>query len=326
MEFRTVLTNSHRRDSIKHSHRILMIGSCFSDNIGNRLRSAMMQVEINPFGTVYNPASILEEVKHIISGEEIKETDLFQANGMWNHFSFHSHFSRACKTAALSEMNARLIQAHNHLKQCNEVIITLGTAFVYRHKVQDMIVSNCHKLPAAEFARQMMSVTQVSECLDEMVRLLHDFAPQARVIFTVSPIRHVSDGLEQNQLSKSVLRVAVGEMVTRYPKCCEYFPAYEIMMDDLRDYRFYAADMVHPSDVAVEYIWNTFKATYFDDNTAQTASRCERISKRLAHRPMTDNREAIEKFNNETKKIITNLVKEYSYLCNIDHLKDYIAP
>lgn len=326
MEFRTVLINSHQRDNIKHNHRIMMIGSCFSDNIGNRLRNAMMQVEINPFGTVYNPASILEEIKQVISGTEINAPDLFFANGMWNHFSFHTHYSRADKASAYNVMNAKLKHAHLHLKQCNEVIITLGTAFVYRHKELNKIVSNCHKLPSADFTRQMMSVAQVSECLDEIVCLIHDFVPQSRVIFTVSPIRHVSDGLEQNQLSKSVLRVAVGEVVARHSRYCEYFPAYEIMMDDLRDYRFYAADMVHPSDVAIEYIWNTFKATYFDDNTAQMASRCERISKRLAHRPMTDNHDAIERFISETKKIITNLVAEYPYLADIQHLKDYIAP
>lgn len=324
MEFRTVIRNFGERWGIKHSHRIMLIGSCFSDNIGSRLAGAMMNVEVNPFGTVYNPASIESEVERIVSGVPIEEAELFVANGMWNHFSFHTHYSRSDKHAALESMNGRLARAHKHLKECNEVIITLGTAFVYRHKAAGRVVSNCHKLPACEFTRTMMDVGEVTACLDNVVSLIAGYAPNARIIFTVSPIRHLADGLEQNQLSKSTLRVAVGEIIARHSARCEYFPAYEIMMDDLRDYRFYAADMIHPSDVAVEYIWNTFKGVYFDDSAAQTASRCERVSKRLAHRTMTDNKDASERFHRETREVIMNLVSEYPYLKELPKLAEYI--
>ena len=326
MEFRTVIGNIDNQGMIQHSHNIMLIGSCFSDNIGNKLKRALMNVEINPFGTVYNPASILGEIERIVDLILVDETELFMHNGMWHHYGFHSKFSSDSAEKAMSKMNKHITSAHNHLKHCDFVIITLGTAFVYEAKSLGKIVSNCHKVPTKEFNRFLLSFEHIRTLLDTIVTKISNFAPHAKIIFTVSPIRHIGDGLEQNQLSKSLLRAAVGETIAANHNACIYFPAYEIMMDDLRDYRFYATDMVHPSDVAVEYIWNTFKATYFDDNTAQTASRCERISKRLAHRPMTDNREAIEKFNNETKKIITNLVKEYSYLCNIHHLKDYIAP
>lgn len=324
MEFRTLLKNFERQKDFKHSHSITLIGSCFSDNIGNKLSNALFHTDINPFGTVYNPASILNEIERIISGNSITEDELFFANGMWNHFGFHSHFSKADKYKAIEYMNNRLRNAHTHLKNSNWVIVTFGTVFVYENKACGKIVSNCHKLPAKEFNRRMLTITETTSYVNRIAEVINNFAPQAKIIFTVSPIRHIADGLEQNQLSKSVLRVAVNEIITRHSSFCDYFPAYEIMMDDLRDYRFYATDMVHPSEVAIEYIWNTFKGAYFDDNTAQTVSRCERIYKRLSHRPMTDNIEAITRFKQETQEILSKLTAEYPYLKDIPQLSKSI--
>lgn len=324
MDFRTAIRIGDKHKHIEHHDYIMMLGSCFSDNIGCKLHDAMFHVNVNPFGTVYNPASILNEVRRIISGEQITAEELFHANGVWNHFGFHSHFSKASKNDALERMNQRLTQAHEHLLNCDIVIITLGTAFVYEHNSSKQVVSNCHKLPASEFSRKMMSIEEVSSCLNEIIGEIRSFTPKARIIFTVSPIRHVADGLEQNQLSKSILRAVAGVTAANHNEYCDYFPAYEIMMDDLRDYRFYAADMVHPSDVAIEYIWNTFKASYFNDRTAQAVLRCERLSKRLSHRHMTDNQEAIACFKAETSEIAANLIKEYPYLENITQLKNIL--
>lgn len=314
MEFRTTIRNYEKKLNIKHTHKIMLIGSCFSDNIGSKLNHAMFNTLINPFGTVYNPASILNEINHIVSNENISENDMFFANGMWNHFLFHSHFSKADKHTAISHMNDCLTQAHNYLRQCDFIFITLGTAFVYEHKSSQMIVSNCHKLPAKDFQKRMLTCNEVKACLSKIIATISEYAPQTKIIFTVSPIRHIADGLEANQMSKCTLRVAIGEIIAENHDKCDYFPAYEIMMDDLRDYRFYSSDMIHPSDVAIDYIWDTFKATYFNDNTAQTIARCERISKRLAHRPMTENLEAIERFKTETIEITQKLQQEFPYL------------
>lgn len=324
MEFRTKIKTPKNSFKIRHSDKIMLIGSCFSNNIGSKLHNALIQTEINPFGTVYNPASILNEIARIISGEKIRETELFQANGMWNHFGFHSQFSKTDVNEALSTMNYSLEHAGTYLKQCDVLFITLGTAIIYENRHTGFTVSNCHKLPAREFNRRMMSCEEVKSCLASIITVLSEYAPQVKVIFTVSPIRHVSDGLEQNQLSKSILRTAVGEFISAHNDRCGYFPAYEIMMDDLRDYRFYAADMVHPSDIAIEYIWDTFKDTYFDECTTQTASFCERVSKRMAHRPMTDNHEAITRFNEETAHIVIDLIKEHPYLENLPQLKNFL--
>ena len=314
MEFRTSIGNLNNQGMIQHSHRIMLLGSCFSDNIGNKLRRSLMQMQINPFGTVYNPASILGEVERIIDGTPASENELFKHNDMWHHYGFHSKFSSDSADKALTKMNLSISTAHNHLRQCDFVIITLGTAFVYEAKSINKIVSNCHKVPAKEFNRYLLTFGQIRDTLDTIVTKITDFTPKAKIIFTVSPIRHIGDGLEQNQLSKSLLRAAVGEVVSAHSQVCSYFPAYEIMLDDLRDYRFYASDMLHPSDVAIDYIWNTFKASFFDDSTAQLVARCERACKRIEHRPFTDNASEIEKFRNETAKVLDALANEYPYI------------
>lgn len=313
MEFRTAIKNIQGFGEISHSDSLFLIGSCFSDNIGAKLKKSLMRAEVNPFGTVYNPASILSEIERIISAKPIAQEELFSHNGLWHHFGFHSKFSNTNSENALASMNKSLSDAHEALKKCNTVIITLGTAFVYEYKAIGAIVSNCHKIPAKEFNRYLLSFSQIKDILDLICEKINNFAPQANIIFTVSPIRHIGDGLEQNQLSKSLLRAAIGELVDNSNKC-SYFPAYEIMMDDLRDYRFYTADMIHPSDVAIDYIWETFKNTYFSDSTQLLATRCERVFKRLEHRPLTNNIEEITKFRNETAKIIDNLVAEFPHI------------
>ena len=186
-------------------------------------------------------------------------------------------------------------------------------------------MSNCHKVPQYQFLREMATVPDITTTLTDALERLWRFNPAVRVIFTVSPIRHIADGLEVNSLSKATLRVAVNNVLARanarQPRV-DYFPAYEIVMDDLRDYRFYTPDMVHPSDVAVEYIWQQFQATYLDDRSAQAVARCERVNKRLQHRPMSASPEQVERFNADTRHVLRNLIKEYPYLDEI--LRDKI--
>ena len=251
MEFRTSLKLRETRGALCHSDGIMMLGSCFSDNIGARLRSAMMRVDINPFGTIFNPMSVAASIKRIITGTPIAGMELFKANGVWNSYAFHSRFSKSDKMVALEKMNQRISEAHRHLKEAKALIITLGTAMVYRLKATGEVVGNCHKVPQHEFLRGMAGISETVDEMSEAMEMLLRFNPGIRVIFTVSPIRHIADGLETNSLSKATLRCAVDAIIARYPQC-EYFPSYEIMLDDLRDYRFYAADMIHPSDVAIE--------------------------------------------------------------------------
>lgn len=299
---------------MRHSDKMLLMGSCFSDNIGAKLRDAMVDVLVNPFGTIFNPLSIAGAVDKIIDNATIAGAELFMSGGVWNSYDFHSRFSMASKDAALQRMNASIGEAHEHLKVCNTLVLTLGTAVVYRRRDTGEVVTNCHKVPQQEFTRRLASVEEITESLTRAVERLHEFNPALRILFTVSPIRHIADGLEMNSLSKAVLRVAVNNVVRQFKGFVEYFPAFEIVIDDLRDYRFYAADMVHPSDVAIEYIWQTFQATYFDDRSTQAIARCERVSKRLKHRPMSNNPDVVARFNADTQAVIANLKKEYPYI------------
>ena len=314
MEFRTMIHPREGEHFMRHSDKMLLIGSCFSDNIGAKLRDAMVDVLVNPFGTIFNPLSIAAGVDKIIDNATIAGVELFMSGGVWNSYDFHSRFSMANKDAALQRMNASISEAHEQLKVCNTLILTLGTAVVYRRRDTGEVVTNCHKVPQQEFTRRLASVEEITEALTRAVQRLHEFNPSLRILFTVSPIRHIADGLEMNSLSKAVLRVAINNVVRQFKDFVEYFPAFEIVMDDLRDYRFYSADMVHPSETAIEYIWQTFQATYFDDRSTQAIARCERVSKRLKHRPMSNNPDVVARFNADTQAVIANLKKEYPYI------------
>lgn len=315
MEFRTTIRIGDNQGWLHHSDSLMMMGSCFSDNIGAKLRAAMMLVDINPFGTIYNPLSIASSLNRLIDNKPIAGMDLFQQNGVWNSYAFHSRYSMPDKEAALLRMNQRIAKAHEHLRTSQVLVVTLGTALVYRLRATGQVVNNCHKVPQHQFERKLLNVSETVKALSDVCCRLREFNPELRIIFTVSPIRHVADGLETNSLSKATLRVAINEVLTILEDpLLTYFPAYEIVNDDLRDYRFYATDMVHPSEVAIEYIWQMFQASYFDDRSAQAIARCERVSKRLAHRPMSGNREVVERFNADTRTVVRNLVKEYPYL------------
>ena len=314
MDFRTTIHPREGDNFMRHSDKMMLIGSCFSDNIGAKLKDAMVDVTVNPFGTIFNPLSIAASLHKIIEGEVVAGADLFLSNGVWSCYDFHSRFSMADKDAALNKMNRSIEEAHRHLSQCKTLIVTLGTAVVYRRRDTGEVVSNCHKVPQHEFTRRLASVEEVTDALSAVMKRLHEYNPELRVLFTVSPIRHIADGLEINSLSKATLRVAINNVVRQFKDFAGYFPAYEIVMDDLRDYRFYAADMVHPSDVAIEYIWQTFQATYFDDRSTQAIARCERVSKRLKHRPMSNNPDVVARFNADTQAVIANLKKEYPYI------------
>lgn len=321
MELRTAIKIDERRGTITHSDATVLLGSCFSDNIGARMRTAMMNVDVNAFGPIYNPLSIATNLQRAIDGTPLMGDDVFLAGGMWNSFLFHSKMSRSNKLRALEGMNRRIASCHEHLLNARTLIVTLGTAMVYRHRPTGCVVSNCHKLPGHEFARSMASIDDMTDALHRTFNSLLKLNSGINIIITVSPIRHIADGLSQNSLSKAMLRVVADNLVKLMPDKVVYFPSYEIVMDDLRDYRFYAADMVHPSDVAVEYIWQAFQATFFDDRTSQAVARCERVSKRLNHRHITDNAEAIARFDADTRAVVANLIKEYPYIASHPAIK-----
>ena len=292
MEFYTQIKIKPFDKRISHSQQILSIGSCFAENIAQRLRSAKFHVTSSPTGILFNPESIADCIDALSQKRVIAEEELKQANGVWFDFNFHSSFSSTDRHAAVSTMQNAINQGSEALKNSEVVIITFGSAWVYRHKATDKVVANCHKQPQSIFQRELLSTHQIVE---RWSKLLESTLRGKQVIFTVSPIRHLSDGLEQNSLSKSILRVAIAELVERFDNA-SYFPSFEIMNDVLRDYRFYAEDMLHPSSVAVEYIWQRFSEVAFSQPTLELIESIAKISQAAAHRPFNPTSAAYHDF------------------------------
>lgn len=308
MEFRTPVLPLRHEGLVVHDRPVIMLGSCFSDNIGRCLRDALFDVNVNPYGTLYNPASIASALGEIISCRSYGRGDLFMYEGRYHSFSHHSAFSGVSSDSVLSGINSSICLAHEMLQSATVLCVTFGTAYVYRLADSGQVVSNCHKLPPSRFCRQAMAVDEIIGIWQPLVDRLLDFNPGIKIVFTVSPIRHLADGAHGNQLSKSTLLLAVDKLVSMNQDEAIYFPAYEIMMDDLRDYRFYAGDMTHPSDVAVAYIYDCFSKSFFDEDTIALARRCEKITRRLLHRPMSDDELSVRRFADSTREALDALL------------------
>jgi hypothetical protein len=253
--------------------------------MGARLSRHKFPVFINPFGIVYNPVSMAGMLKLLLSEAVFREEDLFYWQGLWHSYQHHGRFSRADQSETLEAINRQLAEARTFLLQATRLIITPGTATVFQLKKTGETVVNCHKVPAHEFDRRRLGVAQVRDALLGAFQLLREHLPDLQIILSVSPVRHIRDGLVENQRSKAVLLLAL-EQVAEQLVGLHYFPSYEIVMDDLRDYRYYEQDMVHPGPQAVEYIWRYFEEAYFD---APTRLLCRRIGKLVdaaAHRPL----------------------------------------
>lgn len=319
MRFITEVTDiPHRQGLINHLQPIVMLGSCFSDNIGCQLRRRLFDVDINPFGTLYNPLSILEAVRRIRHNIYLSEADIFNANGIWHSWLHDSSFSSSSKQMLLDRANTRLEEAHRHIKEASALVLTFGSAFYYQLASDGRVVANCHKQPASMFKKRMCDSYAYLKQIYDTVRV--------PLIVTVSPIRHAAEGMHGNSLSKARLL----EMINADMHCtdtmsrqCSYFPAYEIMLDELRDYRFYAADMLHPSETAIDYIFNRFENAYSDTDTIALSDEILHLSKRINHRPLVADDPRNKAFNSQTNREIENLIAKHPYLATrINQLND----
>ena len=265
-----------------------MIGSCFTDNIGSQLKDFGFDVCVNPFGTLYNPASVHSAIKRLVSREAFTPEDCVRIGAgdlRFCSFSHHTSFARQSEVDFLENANAALENAAEFFSDCNKVIITLGTSWCYRHIERDMIVSNCLKHPAAEYSREFLQTSQTAEILRDIIEICSSSETPKEVIFTVSPIRHFKDGAHGNQISKASLLVGIDQTLNELEHAkADYFPSYEIMMDELRDYRFYAEDMCHPTLQAVNYIRERFLAWALPSGEHQTLEENIKIFKRASHR------------------------------------------
>lgn len=307
MEFRTNIAPVPAPFSLSHADRLLVMGSCFAETIGQRLRESGFRIVQNPFGVVYNPASMVRSLIRLMQKEPFQAGELDVFDGLYHSFNHHGSFSGSNPEEVLEHINAAYWQAASALKDTSRLILTLGTSWVYTLKKTDQVVSNCHKFPAGNFNHHRLSVIDIVDEFTYVFDWLFQQHPDLRIILTVSPIRHQKDGFHANNISKSILLLAVEELVEQFPHVY-YYPSYELMMDDLRDYRFYADDMLHPSTLASSYIWEHFTETCFSKQTREMAKHVQQIRKAMEHRPFHPDESAYRRFAQKNLAAIEGLV------------------
>lgn len=309
-----------------YSKKNLFLGSCFTENIGNKMAELKFDVCINPFGIVYNPVSVAGGLRILLEKRQFREEDLIEHDGLWHSFSHHGKFSGTDILLTLERINTEIGQAANYLKNTDFLFITFGTAWIYRYKKTGAAVSNCHKIPASEFERFRLTPAEIVLEYNKIIAEILKINPSVSIVFTVSPIRHWKDGAIENQRSKATLILAIDEIIRKYGnEKCHYFPAYEIVMDELRDYRFYAADMIHLSDVAVDHIWEIFQETFIDDSSRETIPRIEKVVKAASHKPFHKNSAAYLQFLDNTLKQIDDLEARFPNLNFVLEKKHFYA-
>ncbi|GAB4375959.1 MAG: GSCFA domain-containing protein [Salibacteraceae bacterium] len=312
-QFRTQLPFSAFPFQIDHTQRLFLIGSCFTENIGERLKANKFVVNLNPFGILFNPFSIVVAFERMLSQRTYTADDLLQAGEYWVSLDHHSRFSRRNRQESVEAINSSLRNGSETLRQAAVIFITLGTSWVYRHNNTGHIVANCHKLPASEFSKELLSAQDVHLTLRHIPQMLRANGLNPQVVFTVSPVRHLKDGFVENQRSKAQLISAVHAVVDEFENC-HYFPAYELLMDDLRDYRFYASDMVHPSTQAVDYVWDHFKAAFFSDETRIICDEVRSVVQAAQHKPIDPESNSFQRFARKQLSLIQGLNKKYPML------------
>lgn len=306
MQFRTQIQIEPSTLRLNHSNRVLMIGSCFSEHIAERMVCAGFHVANNPFGILFNPASIVATIERLATGARYTVDDLQNGNGRWFSYDFHGDFAARSAEEALERMNRAVEQGAEALAAADCVVLTLGTSWIYRLRTGG-VVANCHKMPAQLFERELLSVEQIVALLDGVI---DKYLKNKWVVLTISPVRHIADGLDQNSLSKAILRVAAAQLADARENV-SYFPSFEIMNDDLRDYRFYERDMVHPSSVAIDYIWECWRAWAIAPDAEGAMREAERIWTAAKHRPTEPNSQAHREFCQRMTERIDRLVVSY---------------
>lgn len=295
MELRTKVNIEPSPVKITYNDGVMFIGSCFATSIGYRMERGLMPVMINPSGTVFNPVSVCNTIDTIITRKEFTMEDLNSQDGTWFSFFHHTDFSSDNPAKVLEKINSKSKEAFDFLKNAGFLFITFGTSRIYRLKKTGVIVSNCHKIPSDQFSTEMLTVSDIVTMWKKQLDRLQELFPGLKVIFTISPVRHWKDGAHKNQVSKSALFLAVEELLD-HPVSLQYFPAYELLIDDLRDYRFYNDDMLHPSDTAINYIWEAFSGCFLESNTINIYNEVIKITKALNHRFLTDSPSKIKDF------------------------------
>lgn len=296
MQFTTKIPVQKSNFPIDYDSKVMLLGSCFAENMGKKFDYFKFQATTNPFGIIFNAVSLEKLIRRAVENRTFTENDIFFHNDLWHCYEVHSELSNSDKDAFLESLNDIIRSTNKQLNESTHIIITLGTSWVYRNIETNEIVANCHKVPQKQFTKEFLSIHQTEESLQSIISLIHSVNPNCNFIFTVSPVRHIKDGFAENTLSKAHLIAAIHKTITNHKSNITYFPSYEIMMDELRDYRFYAEDMLHPNQTAIDYIWIQFFENYISESVFGLMNEICSIQKGLQHRPFNPNTESHQKF------------------------------
>ncbi|MBA4275383.1 GSCFA domain-containing protein [Flavobacterium sp.] len=314
MQFRTKISIPKNNDSIDYNSKIVSLGSCFAENMAEKLDYFKFQNTCNPFGIIFNPVAIEKMIHRMVNQSFYTEKDIFFHNERWHCFEVHSDLSNANKQELITNLNAILVATKLQLQAASHIIITYGTSWVYRNVESNAVVANCHKVPQKQFIKEILSVETIKKSMQNTLDLIQKINPNVNFIFTVSPVRHLKDGFVENQLSKAHLISAIYQILQSEicnQKSAIYFPSYEIMMDELRDYRFYAADMIHPNQIAIDYIWQRFSETSIDYESQLIMQEIGTIQKGFSHRPFNPESESHQQFLSKLQDKIAKLQKQF---------------
>ncbi len=312
MKFRTEIDTINIPVNISHQDKLVMLGSCFTENIAEKMLRYKFDVLCNPFGIIYNPVSISKIIDRAISLDYPEERNLVQLNGLWHHFDFHGDLSGIYPDEVIEKSIIFIDNLKEYLTSASTVFLTFGTSIVYKRKDTNEIVANNHKFPSGFFTKMRLEIEDIVNIITNTITGLRSVNPDINIVFTVSPVRHIKDGLIENQRSKAALLLAIEKLLSL--ENCYYFPSYELLIDDLRDYRFYNGDLVHPSKEAIEYIWEKFSDTFFDKSTMKIIDKIEKIRRSLEHRPLNPDSEAHKTFLSRLEKDIIEFNKLYPEL------------
>ena len=308
MQFRTTFQIQSSDFKLNHQHKILTIGSCFSDESGKRLTDLKFDGLINPFGVIFNSHSIQNLIERSIQKKYFTTADVHQNGEEFFCFDVHSSFNALTKEAVLEELNLTLDQVHDYILSCDVLMITLGTSWIYEWKTSNQVVANCHKVDAKQFEKRLLTTEENLKSLELIVSDLKNINPTIRIITTVSPVRHTKDGMIENNVSKARLLDALYQLSLQNNQV-EYFPSYELVLDDLRDYRFFKEDLIHPSKQAVDYIWEKFSETYFEQSTQTIIQKINKVISAINHRPFNEESDNHQQFLVKTIALMNELEK-----------------
>ena len=313
MKLQTKISFEKKTPAIDYNSKLFLLGSCFADNIADKFSYFKFQNKVNPLGMMFHPLAILDLLKRAQNRIDYNEKDIFFDNGCWQSYSAHSSLNNVSKKKIISYLNSAVLLTRMQLMAASHVVLTFGTAWVYKLIKSNTIVANCHKQPQKKFQKSLLSINQLRECFEAIISILKSYNPDVTIIFTISPVRHLKDGFVENNQSKSQLTSALHPIINNTENT-HYFPSFELVMDELRDYRFYKQDMLHPNQLAVDYIWERFHFSWINSNATLTIKEVSHVQKGLGHKPLNSCSKAHAAFLSNLSKELDALVCKYPFM------------